>query len=105
MQQSMKLFGRRIKEIRKRRGITQEKLAELLDLDNQTISRIETGSFFTSFENLEKMAEILNVKIKDFFDFEHLKDNSELKKELILKIAAFDSKKLEKTAKFVNEFL
>ena len=105
MNSTIKLFGKRIKEIRKHRGITQEKLAEMLELDNQTISRIETGSYFTSYENLEKMARILNSKIKDFFDFEHLRDENELKSYLIDKIGTLNAKELQKITKFVQEFI
>ena len=105
MQSSIKLFGRRIKEIRKKQNITQEKLAEILNLDNQTISRIETGYFFTSYDNLEKMAETLNVKIKDFFDFEHLKDRDELKKEILEKIDTLNVRELQKITRFINEFI
>ena len=105
MQSTIKLFGRRVKELRKRYGITQEKLAEALNLDNQTISRIETGYFFTSYENLEKMATALNTNIKDFFDFEHLKDKQELKQEIINKLEALDTNKLQKIAKFIHEFI
>ncbi len=105
MQSTIKLFGRRIKEIRKKNNITQEKLAEMLCLDNQTISRIETGNFFTSYENLERMSKILNVEIKDFFDFEHLKDKEDLKKDLIKEVEKMDTNALQKTKKFIKEFI
>ncbi len=105
MQSSIKLFGKRIKEIRKKNNITQEKLAEILNLDNQTISRIETGYFFTSYDNLEKMAKIFNVNIKDFFDFEHLKDIEDLKKDVIAKIEKMNIKDLQKITKFIKEFI
>ena len=36
--------GRRIKEIRKKRGFSQEKLAELVDIEQNTLSCIETGT-------------------------------------------------------------
>lgn len=105
MKSTIKLFGKRIKEIRKKNNITQEKLAEILGLDNQTISRIETGYFFTSYENLENMAKILHVEIKDFFDFEHLKDADDLKKELISEINKMNSQNLQKVSKFIKEFI
>ena len=105
MQSTIKLFGKRIKELRKKQGMTQEKLAEILSVDNQTISRIETGYFFTSYENLEKIAIALNMQIRDFFDFEHLKSNDELKKDLIKKIEKMDTDSLQKTFKFIKEFI
>ena len=91
-----KLFGKRIKELREKNHYTQEKLAEILNLDYQTISRIETGSYFTSYENLEKFAKAFHVEIKDLFDTKHLEDTINLEKEItkILKKATQDEKKL-----------
>ncbi len=37
------LLGKRLKGIKERRGINQEKLAELIDVDPTTISNIENG--------------------------------------------------------------
>ena len=64
MEAEIKLFGQKIKEFRKKNGYTQEKLAEMIDVDYQTISRIETGYYFTSFENLTKLAKALNVTVE-----------------------------------------
>lgn len=91
-----KLFGKRIRELREKNNLTQEKLAEILDLDYQTISRIETGSYFTSYENLEKFAKAFHVEIKDLFDTKHLEETINLEKEItkILKKATQDEKKL-----------
>ncbi|MFR6093939.1 MAG: helix-turn-helix transcriptional regulator [Dysosmobacter welbionis] len=43
MQQS---HGERIRSIRKQEGMTQERLAELLETDSKTLSRIENGDRF-----------------------------------------------------------
>lgn len=90
MSSGNKVFGKRIKELREGKGYTQEKLAELVGLDYQTISRIETGYYFTSYENLEKLSTALGVEIKDLFSIQHL-ENPE---GLMLKIT-----ELLKTAK------
>ena len=82
MSSGSKVFGKRIKELRERKQLTQEKLAEKIGLDLQTISRIETGYYFTSFENLEKLANALDVTIADLFDFGHVKTKEELIKEI-----------------------
>ena len=37
-------IGKRIKEVRKNSGLTQEQLAEQVDLSNEYISRVETAS-------------------------------------------------------------
>ena len=105
MQSTIKLFGKRIKEIRKNKKMTQEKLAETVGLDCQTISRIETGYYFTTYENLEKIAITLDVDIKDFFDFGHLKEKEKLKKDINEKLNILSTKDLRKIAKFIQDCL
>ncbi len=65
----MKL-GKRIREIRKNNGLTQERLAELTELDRTTISRIESGLQQTEIYHVYRIAHVLNIKIKDLFDFD-----------------------------------
>ena len=43
MSDTDKKLGKRIQELRKSRGLTQSKLAELIDVEVVTISRIENG--------------------------------------------------------------
>lgn len=71
---TLKLFGERVKELRKKNNITQEKLAELVGIEQQQICRIENGGCFTTIETLEKMAKSLNVPIESLFNFSHHQD-------------------------------
>lgn len=64
-----KLLGKRIKEIRKYRGLTQEKVAEMIDLETSSLSGIESGRFYPSLHVLEKIATVLDVELIDFFKF------------------------------------
>jgi transcriptional regulator with XRE-family HTH domain len=66
------LLGERIRELRKARGLTQEQLAELVEVEQKHVSRLELGKSYPTIERLEKIAEALNVQLKDFFDFMHL---------------------------------
>ncbi len=52
------IIGKRIKEAREEKGLTQEKLAESLDVSNAYISKIERGK---TTINLERLAEICVV--------------------------------------------
>lgn len=79
---SQKDFGSRIKEIRKSKKITQEKLAEIIGVEPQQICRIEKGACFTTFETLEKLSVGLDTPIKDFFNFSHIKNKNELINEI-----------------------
>ena len=64
-----KKVGRRIKEIREANNIKQCVLAEMLSMEPSNLTRIENGYQFPKEENLEKIAKVLNVEIKDLFDF------------------------------------
>ena len=62
------LIAKRIKQIRKSKGYTQEKLAELIGRDTKHISKLEIAGSYPSIETLERIASVLDVKLKDFFD-------------------------------------
>lgn len=75
---SLKLFGKRLKELRKLNKLTQEQLAELIGLDPKQICRIENGACFTTFETLQKICTTFNVEIFDLFYYEHKKTKDAL---------------------------
>jgi len=56
-------IGRRIKEIRIKKGMSQFKLAELIGLRQQHIARIESGLYSTGIDILSKIADALGCKI------------------------------------------
>lgn len=56
-------MGKRIKEGRNRIGITQEKLAEKIDVSPSYISEIERGSSICSLAVLVNIADILNLNL------------------------------------------
>ena len=77
-----KLLGQRIRDARKAKGLTQERLAELLGIGTSNISYIETGKFSPSMENFEKLVEILGVEPCELYTFETLKPADVMIKEL-----------------------
>lgn len=64
---TQKQLGQNIKRIRKSKKITQEKLAEAIDVDFGYISKLEVGQNFPSIQTLNKIAQILDVEIDTFF--------------------------------------
>ncbi|MBQ8459011.1 helix-turn-helix transcriptional regulator [bacterium] len=100
MNSGNKLFGKRIKELRESKKYTQEQLAEKIGLEYQTISRIETGYYFTGYENLEKLANALEVNMSDLFDYGHFNDN--LENQIIDIVKSMDTKSLEFALKFLK---
>lgn len=66
----LKLFGKNIAKYRKERNLTQNKLAEMLDVSREHLAKIETAKRGISINLLFKLSEILDVAEKHFFDFE-----------------------------------
>ncbi len=56
-------IGKRIKEKRVAKGITQESLAEQLDIDASFLSRIENGHNKASLESYIKICKILDITL------------------------------------------
>ena len=56
-------FGENVKLIRKERGITQEQLAEMLDVSRQAVSKWESGDGYPETEKLILLSQKLNVSI------------------------------------------
>ena len=76
------LLGKRIRELRKKTGINQEKLAELISVEPATISNIENGKNYPSLINLENILNVLGVTFIEVFDFEHKKAPDDLIAEI-----------------------
>ena len=63
-----KQLGKRIAELRREKGLTQESLAEKADYSVEFISFVERGINSPSIEGCERIANALNVRLKDLFD-------------------------------------
>ena len=72
------LLGKRLRELRKRKGINQEKLAEMIEVDPTTISNIENGKNYPSLINLENLLNVLDSSFLEAFDFEHKNKKEDL---------------------------
>lgn len=57
----MARFGKKLGEVRRQKGISQEKLAELAGLHRTYVSSVERGKRNISIVNIEKLAEALGV--------------------------------------------
>ena len=60
-------FGRRVRELRKKKGYSQEALGFESGLDRTYISDIERGVRNLSLENIERIANALEVSISQMF--------------------------------------
>jgi transcriptional regulator with XRE-family HTH domain len=84
-----KLVGDRIRQIRKERGLSQEKLGYESELHCTHIGSIERGQKNWSIDTLIKVAKGLNVEVVDLFSFPMPPaDIKKLKKSLVEDINA-----------------
>ena len=60
-------IGRKLKALRLDRGLSQEKLAELVNMSREHISCIERGKNLASTETLYNLAKFFEIDIKEFF--------------------------------------
>lgn len=63
----LKLFGERVRDIRKTQGLSQENLAEKANLHNTYIGGVERGERNLSLKNIEKIARALKTPTNIFF--------------------------------------
>jgi transcriptional regulator with XRE-family HTH domain len=60
------IFGENLKKYRISKGLSQAKLAEILDISPNFISEIETGKRWVSSDTLVNFAEVLSVEVYEF---------------------------------------
>ena len=87
-------LGLKIRELRKKQKISQEKFSELVDLNPRQIVIIENGESFPTAENLEKIADALNTSVQDLFYNDCFSSDEVLKKEIIKYLDNLNSKEL-----------
>ena len=57
----------RLKEIRKKVGLSQYQLARLSGLSQSTVSHIERGAFIPTIDSAYKIAAVLGVRVEELF--------------------------------------
>ena len=107
MTTNYKLIGKKIKEARKRKKITQEKLAEIVDKSTSYISYIETGKKQLSLETLIDIANTLSVSADDLLSY-NIEVRHEVKNEfsaLLEKCNTYEKKVITDMAKALKQSL
>ena len=63
------LLGKNIRNARKAKGFSQNKLAELLDISREHLAKVETAKRTISLGLLFKICDILETSERDLFNF------------------------------------
>lgn len=100
-----KALGLRIRELRRKSGFTQEHFAELIGVAPRHVSRIENGVNSPSVETLGRIAECLNVEVKELFNFPSFHDEEYLKKEINEMLSNLKGKELETVHKILSAII
>jgi transcriptional regulator with XRE-family HTH domain len=62
------MFGQAVRKIREQRGISQEKLADIMEMHRNTVALLERGQRNPSLETIKKLARALRVDPGKFFE-------------------------------------
>ena len=65
----LKILGKRIRQLRTERNLTQEQLAAKIDNHGEQIGRVERGELNVSISTLYLVATGLEISLKELFDF------------------------------------
>ena len=87
------LLGKKLKQIRISRGISQEQLSEMIYLSPRQMSIIETGNSYPSLDTFVRIAEKLEFDINEFFNIGSKKQDRK-REEVIEQIKSVDTKHL-----------
>lgn len=99
-------LGQRIQTLRKRAKLRQEYVAEQIGIDAKSLSRIEGGSRFPSMETLEKIASVLKIPLRDFFEFPDTPEPVTAMRQYLKKRAdSLDEAKLQRVVRAVKAVL
>ena len=86
MESVKNLFGKRVKELRKERSLTQEQLAEIIGIETRNLIKIENGQTFPRVNTLDKLIKAFQITPDEILKTEHLRDIDFLKNKIIDKL-------------------
>lgn len=70
-------LGKRLRELRKAHGYTQQALAEKANIDEKHLSRVENGKYFPTYTTLNKLLNALGLSLEEAgLDLEEIKINN-----------------------------
>lgn len=105
MADNKKLLGQKVRQLRKQNGYSQERFAELVGIDPNSISRIECGVHYPSLDTLEKISKVLKVEMRDLFLFSSKESAEELRTYLVQTASELDVEKLREVVRAVRKIV
>lgn len=95
-------IGRKIKEIRLSKGLTQENVADVADVNTSHISNIENFRVKISLTTLVKICNALDTTVDYILANEYSDSSSALDQEILKELQACDQEKKEKILQIIR---
>ena len=89
---SLMKFGDNLKLIRKNKNMSQEELAEKVNVTRQSVSKWENGEAYPEMNNILELCKIFNCKINDLVHTD-MSDITSLDEEIVMRVVKFNEKK------------
>lgn len=100
----IKKLGGRIRELRKKKGYSQEKLAEKANISAKYMGEVERGEVNISFSVLSEIASALGVSFDELTETEHIAEKAELINEIQKFLKKSDADTVGKVYLFIKHF-
>ena len=94
-------FGDNLKIIRKSKKMSQEQLAEKVNVSRQSVSKWENGEAYPEMNNILQLCKIFNCKINELVHTD-MSDISSLDEEIIMNVVKFNEKKQKQVKTLSN---
>ena len=99
------MIGARIKEIRNRKGLTQEQLSEKMEINPKYLSSIERGNENPTLNTLIRLSESLEVDLSEIFSFIQIEDPGERKSMITSLLDQADNEQMKLAFKVLSAIL
>lgn len=96
-------FGDNLKKIRKLKKLSQEELAEKLNVSRQSVSKWETGDAYPEMNNLLELCKIFHCKINDLVN-DYITDMESLNEDVRLQVTTL-KKEQQSKMKGISKFI
>jgi transcriptional regulator with XRE-family HTH domain len=101
----LKKLGMRIKELRRKKKMTQEILSARSDLNTKHLSEVERGSINISIQKLDLLAQSLEISLPTLLDVEHQKSKEALINELVAILEKSEYKQVQTIYRIVRDIV
>ena len=94
-------FGDNLKTIRKNKKMSQEQLAEKVNVSRQSVSKWENGEAYPEMNNILELCKIFNCKLNDLVHTD-MSDISSLDEEIVMNVVKFNESKQNQVKSLSN---